>query len=800
MKTRFQRLRKLATALVVLPLLTACYNQNAQSTNATAPVVTTAAVAPAPATNAPAKAEPVIKQVFDVSTLNLSPGLADVIKLAQSGVSAEVMSDFVAKSPHAYKLTADEIIYLNDLGIPSNVISAMLRKELPAVAAPAPAPASVPVAETAPPPPAQPAQPAQPAAEAAAAQPAAATTTVVQPVYVTQPAQTVTYQYFYDSLAPYGTWFYVADYGYCWRPTVAVINVGWRPYCHGGRWLYTDYGWYWSSDYTWGWAPFHYGRWHLHGVHGWVWVPDTCWGPSWVTWRYSAGYYGWAPLPPAAHWSVGVGFTYHGGHVGVGFGFGLGHSHYTFVPSHRFYDRNFHSHVVSAHESQTIYNNSTVINNYINGDNNTIVNKGIAREEVVRHTKADIPTLAVRDLPANSPANLRPDRVARDGDKQVVYRQALPQRASLTSGEPVRAPAPAVAALARDTRSASTASLAGGRAGTPNAYTPPERKAGATLTAPASAAPSRPSVSRAVESPAGSTPSATTTRPTPKAYEPPKSATVAPAPVAPAAPTISTPGRETGKSSTPSYTPPARSTTTPSTPSYTPPSRSTTTPATPGYTPPARSEPAKSATPATPSYTPPARSTTTTPDTTPRRNADPYTPSYTPPARSEPTRSVTPSTPSYTPPARSTTTPAAPSTPSYTPPTRSTTTTPSASYTPPTPTYTPPTRSAPTYYTPSTASSTPTPSYTPPTRTYSTPAPSSSTTYTAPTRSVSPPATRTYTAPSAPSYSPPARSYSAPSAPSYSPPARSASPSVSVPSAPARSGGVASGSEGKRSR
>ena len=65
-------------------------------------------------------------------------------------------------------------------------------------------------------------------------------------VIYTQP-ETVTY--FYDSLSPYGSWMYVSDYGWCWQPSVATIDVGWRPYGNHGRWLWTSDGWYWSSYY-----------------------------------------------------------------------------------------------------------------------------------------------------------------------------------------------------------------------------------------------------------------------------------------------------------------------------------------------------------------------------------------------------------------------------------------------------------------------------------------------------------------------------------------------------------------------
>ncbi len=116
---------------------------------------------------------------------------------------------------------------------------------------------------------------------------------------------------FYSSLAPYGEWIDYRDYGLCWRPT--VVEAGWRPYTHG-RWVWTDYGWTWVSDYSWGWAPFHYGRWLYDDYYGWIWIPDDVWGPAWVDWRTSDSYIGWAPLPPAARFRVGVGISF-GGYV-----------------------------------------------------------------------------------------------------------------------------------------------------------------------------------------------------------------------------------------------------------------------------------------------------------------------------------------------------------------------------------------------------------------------------------------------------------------------------------------------------
>jgi len=115
---------------------------------------------------------------------------------------------------------------------------------------------------------------------------------------------------FYAPLSPYGEWLQMDAGFYAWRPT--HIRTGWRPYLYG-HWAWTDYGWYWVSDEPFGWAAYHYGRWYYDDVYGWMWVPDRTWGPAWVEWRYNDDYLGWAPLPPYASFSLGIGirFTTH---------------------------------------------------------------------------------------------------------------------------------------------------------------------------------------------------------------------------------------------------------------------------------------------------------------------------------------------------------------------------------------------------------------------------------------------------------------------------------------------------------
>ncbi|MGA3285545.1 MAG: DUF6600 domain-containing protein, partial [Verrucomicrobiota bacterium] len=212
-----------------------------------------------------------------------------------------------------------------------------------------------------------------------------------------EPAE-VTGNYFYSSLAPYGTWADVEGYGRCWRPTIVVYNSGWQPYCDRGHWVYSDCGWYWVSDYSWG-VTFHYGRWFHHPRMGWCWWPDTVWAPSWVTWRYSNDYCGWAPLPPFAVYRPGVGFVYHGSAVSIGFNFDLAVNCFTFVPTRNFCDPHPRHYRVAARDETRIYNQTTVINNFnFDSHNRTVVNNGIGVQHITDVTRTPIHPVPVREL------------------------------------------------------------------------------------------------------------------------------------------------------------------------------------------------------------------------------------------------------------------------------------------------------------------------------------------------------------------------------------------------------------------
>lgn len=336
---------------------------------------------------------------------DLSPGLADVIKLTQSNVGDDVVVNYIKNSGNTAKPTADEILYLKDLGVSETVISTLMLegKAVAPMAAAAPAPQQIPTAPgnfTSSSPGAPNYPPTQDGSIGASVPPPDVTppsdaTTVVEQT----PPPEVTVNYFYDSLAPYGSWVDVDGYGRCWRPSVAVVSAGWRPYCDNGYWVNTDCGWYWHSYYSWGWAPFHYGRWCSTPRFGWVWLPDSTWGPAWVAWREHDRYCGWAPLPPYAVWHPGVGivWTGHGG-AHVSWGFGLSVGAFTFVAYDHFTDHNPWRHQAPHNEVVNIYNHSTIINNtIIVNKKRTIINNGIAKERITQVTHKPIQTVVLRD-------------------------------------------------------------------------------------------------------------------------------------------------------------------------------------------------------------------------------------------------------------------------------------------------------------------------------------------------------------------------------------------------------------------
>lgn len=241
-----------------------------------------------------------------------------------------------------------------------------------------------------------------------------------QPYPLPRPEAQVDVGIFYDSLAPYGDWVEIPDYGWSWSPRV---EPGWRPYTRG-QWVMTDDGWFWDSDEHFGWAAYHYGRWVNDPNYGWFWVPGTEWAPAWVSWRHGSGYTGWAPLPPRATWQTHVGLNI----AGLDIDAFIGERDYSFVQDRSFVDRGVYQRVLPPAQNVTIINVTNNVTNYT-VVNQRVVNGGVPVANVERAVGRPVPRERTVDVArADAPQHAKAGEVA-------VYRPEL------TAAVPDRRPA-----------------------------------------------------------------------------------------------------------------------------------------------------------------------------------------------------------------------------------------------------------------------------------------------------------------------------------------------------------------------
>ena len=375
----------------------------------------------------------------------LPEAVRDVVRLAQTSVSEGVLVDYINTLKEPYSLGADQIIYLTDLGIPGPAIQALLKHSTgPGAVREEPTTAVAQVPGAGPAPDAGPSATTQipPQAQAAPGAPPAPTGTAATPVVLQAPAAGVTVNTFYDSLSGYGSWVEVPEYGWCWQPSVASVDPGWQPYADNGGWVWTDSGWYWNSYYSWGWAPFHYGRWHRAGF-GWCWVPDTYWAPAWVAWRSSDSHCGWAPLPPSARWSAGVGLMWHGRHAAFDCDFGLFSDAFIFIGWNRFCDPHPWHHYLPRKDVPPLFALSHSVNHFNEGPRPGgpghgggiagVINRGPGLEPVQAHTSGRIPKVqlnSVAQVPTPGAASGIANRTGQPAPSLPVYR---PQFATMPS-------------------------------------------------------------------------------------------------------------------------------------------------------------------------------------------------------------------------------------------------------------------------------------------------------------------------------------------------------------------------------
>lgn len=95
---------------------------------------------------------------------------------------------------------------------------------------------------------------------------------------------------FLQLLNPYGQWTKQNNV-WLYQPFESYIPMT------EGRWVYTDFGWYWQGQRPFSWATDHYGVWLLGQDNVWRWKPDGNWQPAKVEWRGTPTMIGWRPTP-----------------------------------------------------------------------------------------------------------------------------------------------------------------------------------------------------------------------------------------------------------------------------------------------------------------------------------------------------------------------------------------------------------------------------------------------------------------------------------------------------------------------
>lgn len=390
-------------------------------------------------------------------------GLAGLLTLHQKELNEDLLTTFAETTEYDAPLNAGDILYLNEMGIASDVISAAVEAASKQYSNPAELalepeePSNPEVVDNTPETldesnlgfsPETPQQgtpdydPNQTYTEEIVTQSAGPTydfqdnTSSVSYATVTPAPETETIvieeptytevervEVWRDELAPHGQWLNTVEYGMCWRPHVVLSDPTWRPYYTSGRWVYTDHGWYWKSGYAWGHAAFHHGRWWRHARYGWLWYPDVVWAPSWVSFRSYDTYCGWAPLPPRAVYRRGFGFYYGSRRVQASFGFGLGSNDFIFVSLGHLTNPHFSRHRLHGPSYYHAYHHSRVVNNYnVHIDNSTVINNGVPVKEVEERGKTKVERVAIRKSKENLTQQKR-DVIDRTGKVPTIYRE-----------------------------------------------------------------------------------------------------------------------------------------------------------------------------------------------------------------------------------------------------------------------------------------------------------------------------------------------------------------------------------------
>src|SRR2546425_3217522 len=110
------------TLMTVATLLIGAQSEPAKTNTDSGPNValnqTQPAAAPSPKTNGTKKA---------AQPARLSFGVDEVVKMYQGGVESDVILNYIENSSVPYHLSAEEVVQLHDIGVPSPIITTLIR-------------------------------------------------------------------------------------------------------------------------------------------------------------------------------------------------------------------------------------------------------------------------------------------------------------------------------------------------------------------------------------------------------------------------------------------------------------------------------------------------------------------------------------------------------------------------------------------------------------------------------------------------------------------------------------------------
>ena len=230
----------------------------------------------------------------------------------------------------------------------------------------------------------------------------------------------------YQDLDQYGSWSSVPQYGNVWTPTRVASN--WAPY-RDGHWSWVEpWGWTWVDDLPWGFAVSHYGRW-INDDGRWGWVP----GPA----NARAVY---APALVAFIGGSNFQISASSGSVGAVGWFPLGPRE-VYRPAYAVSREYF----TNVNISNTVINNTTIINNYDNRNATTVLANTVYVNQSVPGAVVAVPTTTFVQAQPVARAAMRVPDAAIMAAAVTTLAAVAPVRSSVLGAAPPRAMPPQVA-------------------------------------------------------------------------------------------------------------------------------------------------------------------------------------------------------------------------------------------------------------------------------------------------------------------------------------------------------------------